>query len=493
MSSTRAIAENTAAQMIGKILSTLLGLLALGMMGRYLSTEQFGWYITTISFLGFVGILVDFGLVPVTAQMMSQSPPREWRGSARQAENPETEYYAQLFRNLLAYRFFTALLFLGLAPLAALFFPYPNEVKIAIGFTAIAFLGTAMNQVLIGLYQQKLKTHIVAIGEVVGRIVLVLGLFFVIKTGQGFFPVMIAVSASAIAYTKVLWIRATKEQSAGFAFDWHIWKAITKKMWPIAIAIMFNVIYLKGDLIILSLFRDQVEVGVYGAAYRVIDILAQTAMMVMGVMLPLLAYQWSRDQKESFKHYYQQSFDLMMAFAVPMLVGLVVLALPLMRFVMGEDFIASGKPLQILALAIFGIYLGAIFGHAAVAINKQRAVLPIYIATAIVTLTGYLIFIPTFGMFGAAWMSVFSELFAGFLLFLFVRHHTKERLQTKTFAKIIFSSMVMGAVLYPMTEAHVLVQIPIGAAVYLFFVFGTGAISRETMQEVFQKEKTPSP
>lgn len=483
-STTKSIAENTAAQMIGKIISTLLGLLAIGMMTRYLGAEQFGWYVTTISFLGFVGILVDFGLVPVTAQMMSQSPPREWRGYARHAENPETEYYAQLLRNLLAYRFVTAVFFLGLAPLAALLFPYPHEVKIAIGFTTISFLGVAMNQVFLGLYQQKLKTHIAAIGEVVGRIVLVAGLFFIIKTNQGFIPVMWIVVASAVAYTAVMWRMAAKEQSVSFAFDSEIWKAITKKMWPIAIAIMFNVIYLKGDLVLLSLFRDQVEVGVYGAAYRVIDILAQTAMMVMGVMLPLLAYQWSRNIKETFRHYYQQSFDLMMAFALPMLVALVILATPIMTLVAGDEFTASGIPLQILAIAIFGVYLGAIFGHAAVAINKQKAVLPIYIVTAILTLIGYLIYIPKFGMLGAAWMSVFSELFAGISLLLFVRYHTKERLNLTVFAKIAFASMVMGATIYLMADTHVLIRMLVGGIVYALFVFGTGVISRETMREI---------
>ncbi len=72
MSTTQKIAHNTIIQIVGKVISTALGLLALGMMTRYLGTEHFGWYITTISFLGFAGVLIDFGMVPVTAQMMSE-------------------------------------------------------------------------------------------------------------------------------------------------------------------------------------------------------------------------------------------------------------------------------------------------------------------------------------------------------------------------------------------------------------------------------------
>ncbi|MEK7680324.1 MAG: oligosaccharide flippase family protein, partial [Deltaproteobacteria bacterium] len=284
MSTTRLIAHNTIFQITGKIISTLLGLLALGLMARYLGTEKFGWYITVMTFLQFIGILIDFGLIPVTAQMLSEP-----------AHDKE-----KLFKNLIGFRFISAIVFLGLAPLIALFFPYPREIKIAISFSTIAFLAVALNQVFIGFYQNKLKMYLSAIGENVGRIVLVVGLWLLIKQQAGFIPVMVVVVLNSVAYTAFMWFAAKKYTPIGLKFDWEIWKAIMKKMWPIAISIIFNVIYLKGDIILLSLYKTQSEVGLYGAAYRVIDILAQTAMLLMGVMLPLLAFNWSRNLKEKF-------------------------------------------------------------------------------------------------------------------------------------------------------------------------------------------------
>ena len=59
MSTARAIAQNTAIQISGKAVSTLLGLAAIAMMTRYLGVEKFGWYITAIGFLQFVGIFSD--------------------------------------------------------------------------------------------------------------------------------------------------------------------------------------------------------------------------------------------------------------------------------------------------------------------------------------------------------------------------------------------------------------------------------------------------
>lgn len=471
MSVTRKIAHNMTAQIIGKVLSAALGLVAVGMMTRYLGQEQFGWYVTVITFLQFVAILIDFGLIPVSAQMLAEKKMDE----------------KTLIQNLLGFRFATAILLLAITPAIALFFPYPQEVKIAISFTTLSFLAVAMNQIALGYHQSTLKTYIQAIGEVTGRIGLVIGLWLMIYMDAGFLPIMAIVTFSSVLYTAVTLVSIAKDGLFGLRFDMDVWKIIWQHAWPIAMAIVFNVVYLKGDTLLLSLFRSQSEVGIYGAAYRVVDILAQAAMMLIGLMLPLMAHAWSNRLSDEFRVRYQQSFDLLMILAVPMVAGLVYLAEPIMVFVAGEDFAASAIALRILALAVFGVYLGAVFGHAVVAIKKQKFALWIYLSNAILTLAGYLYFIPRFGMTGAAWMSVFSELYAGFLLFLLVRTVTKQRLIIKTFGKIILGSVTMILVLAITPDIHVLVDVCIGAVTYGLVLIATQAISHSTLKEIVSK------
>lgn len=471
MSTTRKIAHNTIIQITGKILSTILGLLAIGMMTRYLGPEKFGWYVTVITFLQFIGILIDFGLIPITAQMLSE---------------PEFDK-KELLKNLLGFRFTTAILFLCIAPFISLFFPYPHEVKIAIAFSTISFLAVAMNQVLIGFYQTKLKMIVQVISENIGRIVLVIGLWLLIAQHASFLPIIYAVVLSSVVYTLFMWIWASKETSVGFACNKKIWLAIIKKMWPITISIIFNVVYLKGDTVLLTLFRTQTEVGIYGAAYRVIDIFTQLAMLMMGVILPLLAYAWSRNLKKEFRLRWQQAFDSLMLFALPITVATIILATKMIHLVAGDKFISAGTPLQILIIAVFGVYLGAVFGHTAVAINRQKQTMWIYISDAVLTLTGYLIFIPKYGMYGAAWMTVFSELYAGILLFLVVRHYTQEKLSFKTFNKILLASILMGSVLYCFNNLNVIILVLIGIIVYGITLLAIGGISKKTLQEISAK------
>ncbi len=468
MSVTRKIAHNTLYQIAGKIISTFLGLIALAMLTRYLGQVKFGWYITTIAFLQFVAILIDFGLVPVTAQMMSEP-----RFDKR-----------RLLRNLLGFRFATAVIFFAVAPLTALLFPYPLPVKIAISFTSLSFLANAMNQIFIGFYQQKLKMYIQAIGEVAGRIVLVAGLFFLIRMNATFLTIMGLITVSGISYLLVMWFSSIKYTRPTLAFDRTIWLAIASKMWPIAISIVFNVVYLKGDIILLGIFKDQAEVGLYGAAYRVIDILAQTAMMLMGVIMPLLAFSWARGLEEKFNKRYQQAFDAMMLLAVPMTVGVIVMAEKIMLLVAGPEFAPAAAALQILALAVLGVFIGAVFGHTAVAINKQKKTIWVYATNSVLTLIGYLIFIPAYGMLGAAWMTVFSELYAALFLFLVVKRYVKNGLRLHTFNKIVLSSLIMGLVIYWFIGQNVILVSLIGMAVYTVVLYAIGGVSKQTVREI---------
>ncbi len=465
---TKKIAHNTAIQIIGKAISTFLGLIAIGMMTRYLGAEQFGWYVTTIAFLQFIGILIDFGLIPVTAQMLSEP-----------SYNKE-----RLLQSLLGFRLASAVVFLGIAPLIALFLPYPPQVKIAISFTTISFLSIAMNQVLVGYYQTKLKMHIQAVGEIVGRIVLVAGLWILMQKNAGFLPIMWVIVCSSLAYTIYMWTIASKEMPTRPVFDKQLYKAIAIKMWPVAISIIFNVVYLKGDTVLLSILRTQQEVGMYGAAYRVIDILSQTAMMLMGVILPVLAYHYSRAHRDTFQKYYQLAFDAMMMLAVPMTVGTIMLAEPIMILVAGDQFAAAALPLKILSVAVFGLYLGAVFGHTAVAINKQKQTMWIYISDAILTFVGYLYFIPKFGMTGAAGMTVFSELYAGLLLLIVISRYTKMFPKLWTLFKILLSSFVMAAALHSFSSLHVLWLVALGIFTYGAMMFTFGGISVATIKEL---------
>jgi len=474
MSLTRKVAHNTLIQMIGKVISTLLGVVALGMLARYLGVEKFGWYTITITFLQFVGILTDFGLIPVTAQMMGEENGIEKK---------------KLLRNLFGFRMTTSIFFFLIAPFIALLFPYRMEIDQAIWLSAISFIAIGLNQVLTGYFQYRLKMHIQSIAEILSRITLLACLFLAITWQTSFVITMGLLVIPNIIFTLFLFVGANKDVDLKPAFDWNIWKIIMVKMWPIAISIIFNVIYLKGDLLILSIYKSESEVGLYGSAYRVLDILAQTAMLFMGIILPLLAASWSAKKPEEFQKRAQKAFEGLMMLAIPSIIGLFLLAPGIMALISGEEFISAGVPLRILALALFGVFLGSYFGHMAVAINAQKKTIWIYLSCALLTLAGYFIVIPEYGMIGAAWMSTFSEVYVGIMLALIIYPLSKLKLNFMPFLKTLFSSLIMGMIIFPLRHLPTIFLIPLGGIVYGAVLFLTGGISKETIQDIMAVKK----
>ena len=177
-----------------------------------------------------------------------------------------------------------------------------------------------------------------------------------------------------------------------------------------------------------------------------------------------------------------------MLFAVPLVLGGVMLATPIMTLVAGPGYEHAGPILSFLLISTFFLYVGAIYGHLAVAIDKQKQTMWIYISNAIITVIGYFYFIPRYGLWGAAGMTLFSEAYAGIMLLFTVRHYVKLKLNIQTFGKILFSAVVMAAAIYIFRGWHVLILLPLGGTIYLAFLYGLGAVSKETMREILHRK-----
>ncbi len=463
----RKIAHNTIVQLAGKSISTVLGLITIFLVIRSLGAEKFGWYTTAIGFLQFVGIFSDFGFTITTANLLSE---------------PKFDKQ-KLLNNLFTLRIITAALFQGIAPLLFLLFPYPIEVKIAVAITSLSFFAISINHVFIGYFQTHLKAQIITVGELIGRSVLLIGVILLTKIQAAFLPFMIILTSASIINALYLFYRMPKVH---FEFDREILKAVFQKIYPTALCIIFNSFYLQGDRVILPLFTVQSQVGFYGAAYRVLDVIVQIAALTMGILSPLLVYFYSRDQHTEFKKHLQMSFDLMALLLIPMMIGASALAEPIMRFVGGDEFVGSGKILTWLSWTVLGICMGIVYGYTALAINKQKQAVWIYLSDAIISVVGYFIFIPRFGIYGAAGVTIFSEIYAGTMLMWLVYKNTDFTPKFKSVIKILLSGLIMYLCIKYIKLPHVLLSIALGGIVYLISILLFKVVSKETIRELLQ-------
>jgi len=468
MSLTRKIAHNTIYQIIGKIIATGFGVLAIALMTRYLGQEGFGGYTTITAYLQFFGIIVDMGLSVVVLQMIA-------------LPNANTN---KIISNVITLRIISAVIFLGMAPLIVFLFPYSLAIKLGVAVTTIAFFFISLNQILVSVFQKELHTEKAAIAETASRLILVLFVVIAWLLDTGLMGIMIAVVFGSVAHFLFSYLFSLKYVRIKWEIDLAVWREIMQKSWPIAISIIFNLVYLRADAIILSLTRTQAEVGIYGAAYRVIDVLIVFPMMFAGLVLPLLSRYWAEKNKIDFKNMLQKGFNALSILAVPLVVGTLFLAKPIMVLIAGQEFAVSGSVLKIIMLACGFVFLGSLFAHTIVAINKQKLMIWAYLSTAILSIVGYIVLIPKYSYYAAAWVTVFSEIMIAIISFIVVWKFTRVFPSFKIFAKAVLASLVMAIILWFLAGLSIWLLLPISIVTYFCVLYLVRGFSKKMVKEI---------
>jgi O-antigen/teichoic acid export membrane protein len=492
MSFAEKIARNAALQVGGRAVGTVLGLFTVGIMTRTLGPEGYGGFTTAMTFLQFFGILADFGLTLTMTKVISEHGADEDRMAS----------------NVFTLRLVTAAALFSVAPLVALLFPYSAAVRSAIAVASLSYFLMAVSQVLVGVFQKHLASHLSAAAEVAGRAVLLAGVVLAARyyapggaepcaTGALLTWFIASIVAGNAVHLAVSLAAVRRFVRLRLAFSMPAWRHVLRESWPIGLSIAFNLVYLKGDVIALSLWRPQAEVGLYGAAYKVLDVVTVVPMIFMGLALPLLTAAWSSGDRAAFDRRMRRSFDALVLLAVPLAVGAFAVSRDLMALVAGADFAAAGPVLSVLMIACATVFLSALYGHAVVAIGLQRPMIWAYAADAAISALLYWLLVPTSGPLAAAWITVFSEAFILVACFAAVARRTRALPGLRAAGVAALGSAAMYAALRAAESmgAGAVGRICLGIAVYGAVVLASGTVTAEAraLLGLAPSARTPRP
>lgn len=469
MSLAKQIAKNTIYQVIGKGLGTVLGLVTVGLMTRYLGTVGFGYYTTIVAFAQFFAVLSDFGLQMVASQLLA---------------HPQSDQQ-RIFGNIFAWRLVCSVIFLAIAVGAAWLSPYPLIVKEGILLVVFSFFFTSLQSVFISLFQKHLNMAETAVAEIIGRVILLLGVIGAVFGQLNLLWIILAFSIANLGNFIYLYFKAHRYVRPRLYFDRPTWVKIWHLAWPLAITIGLSLIYFRADTLVLAWFRPQSEVGIYGATYKVLEVLIQFPFLFLGLMLPLFVKFLALDRR-AFATAFQKSFDFLTILILPMIFSILVLGEPIMVFIAGPEFLISGQLLKILIVAAAMIYWSALFGYGIVALGLQKKMIVFYIFDAVASIILYLIFIPLYSYWAGAILTVFTELVIAASSYYVFRKHTEFKLNYKVAGKSLLASLVMMAVLLPLVSQNLLLAVVVGLAVYLAVLFLVRGVSKATIIEMIK-------
>lgn len=472
MSLLKQVAHNTIIQFAGKIIGAIFALISVSLMLRYLGQIGFGRYTTVISFLSMFSILADLGLYLIVTREISK---------------PEADEN-KIVSNAFTLKLTASIIILSLGPIIALFFPYSPIVKLGILVGSLSFLFVLLNQVLIGIFQKYLKMINVAVGEVAGRIIWLLGIWIVIKLNLGLIAIIWAITFSNFINFLIVFILARKYVKIRLAFDFKYWKYLLKIAAPLAISVIFNLIYFKVDTVILSVFKPERDVGIYGAPYKVLESLITFAAIFAGVLLPILSKYFVADF-EKFKNIYHKGFDVISIFILPLIAGVILFAKPIMVFFGGGEFLESARVLQILIFACGAIYFSHLFGNSVIACHEQKKMMWVYFSTAMVSIALNFILIPSLSYYGAAISVLISEIIVVASLALIVYRKIKVIPRFTVFLKSLFATALMSLFIYFAPPWYFLIIGALAALLYFAILYIIKGFSKNVVLEILGLKK----
>jgi O-antigen/teichoic acid export membrane protein len=388
----RRLGVNTIAQTAGLAGGTVLGFLNFLAVTRGLGPEAFGDLTAATVFLLFPIALADIGLATGVLREISVAPER-------------TEY---VLRASLPLRFLIAVGVLLLALAASLALPFTDRAQTAIWLGSIGSFFTLLTLGVQPLFQARLRMQVPVGATLVGRAV-TLGLILVaFAAGLGFNAVVLAYVVGAALSFAIVFAAAARQISLRPLVVPDYWGSLVRGSLAIGIATGLFLSYYRIDTVLVALFRDSREAGLYGAAFKFVEI-AEVLVAAIGVsVFPSFARLVATGDAR-IAGALQRSLDVIVAFSAPILVGIMLVADDLITFTAGEEFAPAASALRLLVPYLALLFVSAILIRLAAALHVDRFVLVLAVTVLVLNVALNVVLLPEYGYKVAAITSTLSE------------------------------------------------------------------------------------
>lgn len=388
------IISNTAIQLLGRAVSTLLSFITTYLIIRLSGTSLYGDMTKILAILAISYAALDFG---INAHVV------------RSYAKASTVATKKLLSNLLFLRIILALIIIIITNLFITYLPggstsgYTDEVKLIYRFASLAILFQGIHASANSLFQHQLKYHKAVIASTLGAFTLFGITLYALLTQPSLGILMLAntagffITAIVSIYLIKSWL--TLEVSFLSAFT------ILKSSLIIGLVLILSILASKTDAIILGIFRSTQELGEYGLAYKIFDFALILPVFAMNAIYPIFLQKQA--DKQVIKSMLKSTSKYL--FILGILIAFI--------FYNTAHFVTLIKPglthtinaLKILSLSLPLFYLTAPLMWLLVTYKQELALLKIYFIAAIFNLGANLYLVPHYGSIASAVLTIFTE------------------------------------------------------------------------------------
>lgn len=395
MSNTSLVAKNTFWQALGRLVMLICSLLAASFLTRFLGVESWGNYIFITNIILITFNLADFGTGTITIKKLAE---------------PEIDLKKKRFilnQALTLKIFFSIVSLTALTGLVLTLNQFQN-IEILTLFASLAIIFLTLRTLAEAFFMANLNFVAKAVFETSASIISITGIVLLVQVfgqinlSQALTVWIFSAATSTLAALAFLY----KQTSFSFTPTKKGLKRFLEQSAPLGTRQLVFALYDAGiDNFFLKTFIGSGAVGLYGLSYKIYTNLILGAAFFMNSLFPIILKKHPKQLSGILKRGALSLFlgglliSLLTAIFAPIVIGLIG----------GEAFIPSIRVLRILALALVFGYLNHLTGYTMIVLGAQKQLLLFSLLALTINLAGNWVFIPKFGINGAAWVTVATE------------------------------------------------------------------------------------
>jgi O-antigen/teichoic acid export membrane protein len=463
------IARNTAFVTLGGILLKVVGFLFGVYVVRQLGDERFGQYSIVLAFVGLFQIFAELGI--------SQFVMREIARDRTKA--------ASLFWNLVAVRLVLAAVGIIGITIGAAGIGYSRALVLGVFLYTWTFVLSSIEAPLETVLTAHERFDIVMVLTVLGQVAFVLLGVLVLFQGWGFLALVGSGLIAMLPQVGLAWWVVRKNNYIDFTprISPRAWPGLVRSGLPFMFISLSLTISFRFDTVILSKLQPEHVVGWYNVAYGLSRSLTYALAGFSVAMVPSLSRTFIHDAAR-VEIWYSRSIKFIALMALPIAVGGMLVAEPLVRALYTDEFLPAARALRIIIWDVPLLLFASFCGNMTTIVGEERSAARIYGASAAANILLNLLFIPRFGYLGASAVTVVTDLVAVVPFYVLLSRKLRLPKMYGALVRILLACLLMGLAVNGLARLNLWLAILGGAGVYAGLVLVFRILDREEIGSI---------
>lgn len=393
---------NTGWMLAGQIFALVLSFFIGAWVARYLGPDDYGTLNYALAFAGLFGFIASFGVDSILTRELVKTPEQK--------------------EELLGTSFILKLLGAFLAIIITIITTFVVEQNpfnriLIITFTA-SFIFQALN-VVSSFFQSRVEAKNNVWAQVgAGLLSSILKIIFIISGANLWWLMLIfTLDAGWQSLLLLLIYRRRGYRLVAWRLRWSLARKIVSTSWLLMLSAAVSFILLRIDQVMIGQILGTVEVGLYAVAVKFVEVWYFVPGIIAASLFPAIL-----NAKKTDINIYQRRlshfFIFMLALSLVIALVTVILSHYLVVGLFGVEYLPAVAVLRVYAWSSVGLFLNWALYQQLIVEDRLQLIFLSNFAGMIFNIGLNFLFIPRFGIIGAAWSTLISYLLVPTIIFL---------------------------------------------------------------------------